>query len=51
MEGGFAGQKVEKRGVIGLNDEEEDLFGRYVEKGRANYGVGRVCPYSAANEV
>lgn len=51
VKGGFAGKKVEERSVVGLNDEEKDLFGRYVEQCRANYSVGRVGPYSTANQV
>ena len=51
MEGGFADEKVEERGVVGLNHEEKDFFGRYSEKGRANYCIGWVGPYPTANEV
>lgn len=39
MKGRLAGEKVQERCIVGLDYEEEDLFGRYAEKGGANYGV------------
>ena len=51
MKGWLAGEEVEKGGIVRLDDEEEDLFGRYMEQGGAHDGIFRICPDSAANEV
>lgn len=51
MKGWFAGQQIEDRCVVCLNDEEEDLFGGYFEQSRADDGIGRVCPYSTVDQI
>lgn len=51
MKGWFAGQKIEDRGVVRLNDEEEDLFRGYFEQSGANNGICRIRPYSTVDEV
>ena len=51
VEGGFAKEQVQEGCVVGLNNEEEDLFGRYAEKCRTDNGMGRVGPYSLVDEV
>lgn len=51
MKCGFAEQEIEKRGIVGLDDEEEDFFCRYSEESGANDGIGRVGPDSRVNEV
>lgn len=51
MKGGFAGEDVEKGGIVCLDNKEEDLFSRYVEECRANNHVCRIGPYVAVDEV
>ena len=50
MEGRFAEEEVEERGVVGLDYKEEDLFDRNPEEGKSQRGRRRVGPYSVANE-
>lgn len=42
---------MQQRGVVRLDDEEETFLERDLEKGRASDRVGRVAPYSLANQV
>lgn len=51
VKGGFGGEDVEKRGIVCLNDEKEDLLSRDMEQSRANNDMCRIGPYSAADEV
>lgn len=50
-ENGFAKQEIEQRGVVCLNDKEEDLLGGDIEELRADNDVGGIGPYSRADEV
>ena len=47
----FAKDKIQKRGIVGLNDKEEYLFKRDVEEFWSNDDVARVAPNISADEV
>ena len=51
MKHGFAEDEIQERSVVGLDDEKEDLFERYVEQLWANYHVLGVAPDVVANEI
>jgi hypothetical protein len=51
MEGGLVEDEVEEAGVVGLNDEEEQLLGGDGEECRADDDLPRVCPYLSSDEV
>ena len=51
MKGGLAKEQVEEGGVVGLDDEEEDFFCRYLEERGANDCVWRIGPYSSMDQV
>ncbi len=46
MECGLAKNKVEKRGIVSLDDEEKYFFCWNLKERRANDGIGRISPYS-----
>lgn len=51
MEGGLAEDQVEKRGIVGLDDEKEDFFCGNSKERRANDGTWRIGPYSRVYQV
>ena len=51
MEHGFAENEIEQSGIVRLDDEEKDLFERYVQQLWPDYYVFRVAPDVVANEV
>ena len=51
MERGLAAEEVEQRGIVGLDDEEEDLFKRYLEQLGANNDILGICPNLGAYQV
>jgi len=51
MECGHAEDQVKKRGIVSLDDEEEDFFCRNPKECRPNDGIGRIGPYSRVYQV
>jgi len=51
MKSGLVQEKVEQRGVIRLDDEEEEFFGRDPKESGPGNGVRWVRPYSVPDEV
>lgn len=47
----LAEEQIQQRRVVGLNDEEKDLFKGNVEERRAENHMAWVTPYAGANEV
>ena len=48
---GFAEKEVQESRVVGLNDEEEEFFQRYVVQLWTYYDILRVAPDVIADEV
>lgn len=51
MECGLAENEVEHRGIVGLDDEEEDFFCRDSKERWADDGIGRIGPYPRVYQV
>ena len=51
MESGFTEKQIKHRGVVCLDDKEEDLFDRYPKQGRSNDDMVGVSPDTTANKV
>ena len=51
VEGGLAAKQVQKRSVVGLDDEEEYLLQWNIEEFGTDHGVFRVRPNTVADQV
>lgn len=51
MKDRLAEKKIQQRSDIGLYHEEEELFDGNLKECRANDGIGRIAPDSAADQV
>lgn len=51
MECGLADEQVQERGIVGLDDEEENLFCWNFEERRPNDCVWRIGPYLRMDQV
>jgi hypothetical protein len=51
LEGWSAQNDIQQRGVVCLDDEEEDFLDRNVEQFRSNNHMARVAPDAGSDEI
>jgi hypothetical protein len=51
LKGGFTEYEIQQRGIVRLNDEEEELFERNVKQRRTDDDMAGVAPDAGANQV